>query len=108
MTVAQVQTNCPDCGSDLHLRAQPGWKYSPLSLTLFAIAGMSSFLCFPYFMQLASDSELSWQMVVLGLALLAGMSLSLLAWKLPRVRPMRCGQCGWQSRIQNRKQRPSR
>lgn len=97
-----VPTDCPNCGAVLHLRSQPGWRYSKLSKLLFAIAGMGAFLSFFYVLQLVHYPDIPKHTIIEGVMVFSAMVLGgFVARKLPRVREVHCHRCRWRSTLQN-------
>jgi hypothetical protein len=81
---------CPACGEGLPQRSRRQPRSSKKALLLYVLAGLVAFAGMPA-MALGLNEHVAKYLFVLA----AG-AIALFASRLPKLRSMRCGACGWQ------------
>ena len=82
--------NCPACGERLPKRSRGQPRSSKKALLLYVLAGLVAFAGIPA-MALGLNEYLARYLFVVA----AG-AIAVYASRLPKLRSMRCGACGWQ------------
>lgn len=106
----QITTPCRACAAPIELRSQAGWRLHPRALVLYVASGLVVIAAFgvlsvslplrPFVESLMpSDSGSSrtralFTVVWIAIGFAPGVVVGVLASKVPRIRTLRCAECG--------------
>jgi hypothetical protein len=90
---------CPDCHDTLDKRERGPSRYSAASLALYVAAAALTILW--TLVLLRSDPDMNPE--ALGGLCALPLALAPVAYRLPRVRTLRCRQCGWQETFKQKR-----